>query len=80
MTPPLDGLDLALDVARHLSTLLHLIAPHGGHQPQLPSFLLQTASRFIAQGSPRGLNVSCVQGIGAPTWPSATPSPGAPGI
>lgn len=76
---PIDGLDLALGAARHLPNALHVIVPHGTHQPQFPGCLLEVASRFIAQGSQRGLDVSCVQNIGAPTWPSAMPSPRAPG-
>lgn len=76
---PIDGLDLALGAARHLSNVLHVIVPHGTHQPQFPGCLLEVASRFIAQGSQRGLDVSCAQNIAAPTWPSATQSPRAPG-
>lgn len=52
---------------------------HGAHQPQFPGCLLDAASRFIAQGSQRDLDVSCVQKIGAPAWPAATQHPRSPG-
>jgi len=76
---PIDGLDLAEGAARLLPHALHVIVPHGTHQPQFPGCLLYVASRFLAQGSPRGLDVSCVQAIGAPAWPAASQQSRAPG-
>lgn len=58
---PIDGLDLAEGAARHLPNALHVIVRHGAHQPQFPGCLLDAASRFIAQGSQRDLDVSCGQ-------------------
>lgn len=54
-------------VARHLTQVTHLVLPQGFHGLPDPC-TIRLMNAFIVQGSPRGLDTSCVQQVRAPPF------------
>ena len=65
---PIDGIELARRVAGHLPNSLHVVAPHVAHHPQFPGCTRALVTRFLEQGSVKGLDASCVQSVSRPAW------------
>lgn len=57
---PIDGLDLAIDAARHLPNAEHVIIPGGAHQPQFPGCTSELALEFLETNAAENLDLSCV--------------------
>jgi pimeloyl-ACP methyl ester carboxylesterase len=54
-------------VARHLTQVTHLVLPQGFHGLPDPC-TIRLMNAFVIQGSPRGLDTSCVQQVRAPPF------------
>jgi len=77
VTPPEQG----AEAARHLTNSLHVIVPHGGHDPYGLNGLDcidRLEHDFIERGSVAGLDTSCVSRITRPPFPTTLPSSPAP--
>lgn len=67
VTPPANG----AGVARHLSQSLHIVIPHGGHGfngLEGVECVERLGDQFVARGSVKGLETSCVKAIRRRAW------------
>ncbi len=65
---PIDGIELAREVAQTLPNALQVVVPHVGHHPQFPGCTMALATRFLDQGSTRGLDPACAARVRRPPW------------
>ncbi|MDQ3818553.1 MAG: alpha/beta hydrolase, partial [Acidobacteriota bacterium] len=65
---------LGAEVARHLPNSLQVTVPYGGHG-YLSSCLNAITAEFIAGGTVKGLNTSCLEGTKRPPFVTTLPAP-----
>lgn len=73
VTPPSNG----AGVARHLSQSLNIVVPHGGHGfngLEGVDCIDRLQNEFVARGTVKGLDTSCVNAIKRKPWVLAQPS------
>lgn len=68
---------LGADAARHLPNGLQVTIPHGAHG-YFSACIIDLVAEFISRGSARGLDTSCVKGLGRPPFMTTLPESQSP--